>query len=362
MPTVQDLLLTHVPPPLWGDNGTSTSAKRWTDEFPRFERIIYHGSRQGPTSFEDIHRFLGPDQRTPSMADRLGLATAAHRPNNTPQYMENEADVVRVFYQDVISPVALAFSGSTAATFQSPEMPPQMGGALMNQRSESSTQDAAHNIDFQMVMPHSNQLLSRPAIIGEFKKPRSIIPNEWKSSERGSFGAVTRSLQKELRGYAWKYRCPQVFIFDGNHLVLVQFRARSLDGIRDATCDIDVCVISHPIGTILENIPTMQYAIYLLCWTGFRRLCGTLSFRTVGDVLERAPLEVTIDNLIRKYQYFSGIPSWYGYDGSKYQSPRGWRRDFRWRLRSNGRWEGYWYWTNGHETVRDTENCFIWSR
>lgn len=202
MPTVQDLLLTHVPPPLWGDNGTSTSAKRWTDEFPRFERIIYHGSRQGPTSFEDIHRFLGPDQRTPSMADRLGLATAAHRPNNTPQYMENEADVVRVFYQDVISPVALAFSGSTAATFQSPEMPPQMGGALMNQRSESSTQDAAHNIDFQMVMPHSNQLLSRPAIIGEFKKPRSIIPNEWKSSERGSFGAVTRSLQKELRGYS----------------------------------------------------------------------------------------------------------------------------------------------------------------
>jgi hypothetical protein len=201
MPTVQDLLLTHIPPPVWGDNETSTSAKRWTGEFPTFEHIIYHGPRQGHVSFEDVHRFLGPDHRTPSMADRLGLATPAHRPNNTPQYMENEADVVRVFYQDIISPVALAFSGPTAATFQSSEMPLQEGGALMNQRSESSTQNAAHNIDFQMVMPHSNLSLSRPAIVGEFKKPRSILPNEWKSSERGSFGAVTRALQKELRGY-----------------------------------------------------------------------------------------------------------------------------------------------------------------
>lgn len=130
-------------------------------------------------------------------------------------------------------------------------------------------------------------------------------------------------------------------------------------------CEVDICVISHPIGPILENIPTMQYALYLLCWTGFRRLCGTLSFQTVRGVLERAPLEVQIDNLVREYEYFSGKPLWYGYDGDRYQeyqTPRGWRRDFKWRLRSNGRWEGYWYWTNGYETVRDTENCFIWSR
>ena len=200
MPTVHDLLLTHTPPPAWADIETSTSAKRWTDEFPRFEHIIYHGPRQGHASFEDVHTFLGPDHRTPSMADRLGLATPAHRPNNIPQYMENEADVVRVFYQDLISPVALAFSGPTAATFQSPESPLLEGGVLMNQRSESSTQGAAHNIDFQMVMPHSSPSLSRPAIIGEFKKPHSILPNEWKSSDRGSFGAVTRALQKELRG------------------------------------------------------------------------------------------------------------------------------------------------------------------
>lgn len=201
MPTVQDLLLTHTPPPVWADNETSTSAKRWTNEFPRFEQIVYHGRRQGPARLEDVHTFLGPDQRAPSMADRLGLATPAHRPNHTPQYMENEADVARVFYQDSISPVALAFSGPTAATFQGPEMLLQQGGALLHQRSESSTQEAAHNIDFQMMMPHSNPSLSRPAIIGEFKKPRSILPNEWRSSDRGSFGAVTRALQKELRGY-----------------------------------------------------------------------------------------------------------------------------------------------------------------
>lgn len=32
------------------------------------------------------------------MADCLGLATPAYRSKNTLQYMENEADVVRVFY------------------------------------------------------------------------------------------------------------------------------------------------------------------------------------------------------------------------------------------------------------------------
>lgn len=106
----------------------------------------------------------------------------------------------------------------------------------------------------------------------------------------------------------------------------------------------------------------MQYALYLLCWTGCRRLCGTLSFQTVSGVMERATLEVKIDNLIREYEYFSGKPLWYGYDGNRYQAPRGWRRDFEWHLRSYGRWEGYQYLKNCYDTVRDTENCFIWSR
>lgn len=112
----------------------------------------------------------------------------------------------------------------------------------------------------------------------------------------------------------------------------MQFRAGSRDGIRDAMCTIDVCVISYSIGSILENIPTMQYAIYLLCWTGFRRLCGILSFQIVGGVLERALLQVTIDNLIREYRWFFGEILWFDFDGNRHRSLRGWRRDFRWHL------------------------------
>lgn len=205
MATVQDLLLTHMPAPAWTTNGAAITTKRWADDFPRFASIIYHGPMQGPASFEDVRSFLGPNPRTPSMADLLGLATPAYPVNHPPQYMENEADAVRVFYQDIIAPVALAFSGSTSATLLSPNAPPQRGGVLMNQRSESGPQGAAtqgttHNIDFQMVMPHSDPLLSRPAIIGEIKKPGAIIPNEWKSSSQGVAGSSTRALQRELRG------------------------------------------------------------------------------------------------------------------------------------------------------------------
>lgn len=204
MATVKDLLLTHTPAPAWTSNGVAITTKRWADEFPRFARILYHGPMQGPASFEDVRSFLGPDPGTPSMADHLGLATPAYPLNHPPQYMENEADAVRVFYQDIIAPVALAFSGSTSVTFLGSNVPLQRGGVRMNQRSESGPQrgpqGATHNIDFQMVMPHSDPLLSQPAIIGEIKKPGSINPNEWKSDSQGVAGSATRALQRELRG------------------------------------------------------------------------------------------------------------------------------------------------------------------
>lgn len=169
--------------------------------------------------------------------------------------------------------------------------------------------------------------------------------------------------------YAWKYGCPQVFIFDGDQLVLVQFRALSLEDIRDPDCEVDVCVISHPDGPTSESIPTMQYALYYLCWTGFRRLCGTMSCQNtaIRSVSERAPLQVRIGNLIRDYVYFSGEPCWYMYnpddmygsDEQEYPTPRGWRRLFEWRPRSNVHLGGYWYWTNGPYQIQDTENCFV---
>lgn len=144
----------------------------------------------------------------------------------------------------------------------------------------------------------------------------------------------------------------------------MQFRAESLDDIKSPDCRVDVCVLSHPGQRNPENMPTMQFALYCLAWTGFRRLCATMSYQdtTVSGVSERAPLEVRIGNLFRDYVYFSGEPCWYMYDSddeTEYQTPRGWKRLFEWRRRSNGCWGGYWYWTNGHGKVPDTVNCFI---
>jgi len=69
------------------------------------------------------------------------------------------------------------------------------------------------------------------------------------------------------RSYACLYRCPQVFCFDNRTFLMLQFRAATLDGIRDPECTVDCWVFprDNPNGVSLRS------ALYRLLAQGFRR-------------------------------------------------------------------------------------------
>jgi len=68
--------------------------------------------------------------------------------------------------------------------------------------------------------------------------------------------------------YADKYQCPQIFCFDGEWLLMLQFRAESPEGIKDLNCKIDGWLIPRVNG---DNGVTLRYALYRFLAQGFRR-------------------------------------------------------------------------------------------
>ncbi|KAK4095890.1 hypothetical protein N658DRAFT_534396, partial [Parathielavia hyrcaniae] len=104
--------------------------------------------------------------------------------------------------------------------------------------------------------------------------------------------------------YANRYKCPQVFVFDSVHLVIVQFRAASRDLIRNENCIVDCCVI--PREPVYFEQCTIQYALYRLAWRGWMRLSATLLDR--NDT--RQSLDVALNGIPRTYEWFSGRPVW----------------------------------------------------
>lgn len=137
--------------------------------------------------------------------------------------------------------------------------------------------------------------------------------------------------------------------------------------MREATCPIECCVIPHIIGAgDTARMCTMQYALYRLAWRGWVRLCATLECANdpESDTWTRERRDLFIHGLKRKYKYWSGEPVWFDARGTPCDPPPGWRRDFvnQSFRRQDGRWEpkGFWVWTNGHDQIKDTSNCFIY--
>ncbi|KAF4505566.1 hypothetical protein G6O67_007500 [Ophiocordyceps sinensis] len=69
-----------------------------------------------------------------------------------------------------------------------------------------------------------------------------------------------KGLLHDFRGYAHKYECPQIFCFDGQTLLLLQFRAREPKDIAEADCAVDCWVIPR----INRWGSTLRYALYRL--------------------------------------------------------------------------------------------------
>jgi len=156
----------------------------------------------------------------------------------------------------------------------------------------------AENVDCTYAVHIGNQRV--PVAIGEMKR-NLINSREWQT---GHLSEPQQRLGRELRGYADKYQCPQVFCWDVRVLLLLQFRASEPEDIRAADCPVDCWVIP-----VAGSTCTLRYALYRLMVQGLRRCQAALATNrslTVGSLTEY------------KREFFTGCPIWRGVDGQSH--------------------------------------------
>lgn len=199
---VQHLMTTFSPQPLDTDTNTAVSRKLWTEGFFPFEP--QHVTIWPPT-VRAIDEFLGPGQETPSAADYVGLQTPATVLNTCRELISTEGDVTRDFDQNIIPPVALAFSGDSAWSMPRPGSHPVPGAPKLWSRSlvgvngSGASTSTTRTVDYQMTMHHEESSLDSAAMIGEMKRPRAIKRKEWTFEQRQSGNTIR--LAQELRAY-----------------------------------------------------------------------------------------------------------------------------------------------------------------
>ncbi|KAJ5668738.1 hypothetical protein N7462_009808 [Penicillium macrosclerotiorum] len=395
--TVNNLMRMFSSIPLYTEAPATLPRHKWIEKFHPIEA---EHVTVWPATNRTIEKFLGPGS-TPSAADTVGLGTAAYMLNTRQQKICTEGDVMRDFDQNVLPPVDLAFSGSSALSRPAsgaepiPAAPRLWSRSLMAARGSTS---AAKIVDYQMTMSHPERSLESAAMIGQMKYPRTISRREWEFKQSPS--ELSIHLGRELRAYglislisllpdlfsnlrlytqltklkknryACEYQCPQVFAFDVKTLLIVQFRATSPAAISRRDCPVDCCVVSREMNAFDTDQCTMQYALYRLAWRGWLRLSATLEFTeedrltesTVTSVLAvPAPKPLVMDGFTRQYEYWSGCPIWVDHRGyPSRRHPSGHRRHFIYRqhVHRDGTTEiqGVWTWGRG---VDDTGNCFI---
>jgi hypothetical protein len=110
--------------------------------------------------------------------------------------------------------------------------------------------------------------------------------------------------------YAHKYQCPQVFCFDGETLLLLQFRASRESRLEEKDCPVDCWVLPR-----LTSYTTLRLAMYRLVVQGFRRCQGL-----------HAPSELTLGSLTSSRQFYSGRPRWKVNGIKETEHPEGFQR------------------------------------
>lgn len=121
-----------------------------------------------------------------------------------------------------------------------------------------------------------------------------------------------------------------MFCFDGEHLLLLQFRARTRSEIKDPGCEVDCWIIPRDGPFTPDHIGDecgLRYAFYRFLVQGFRRCQGV----TALDVaLDGFPPDVR--------EWYNGRPLWH-IDGEYHASPWGYYRKL------DG-YSGAFYWTD----------------
>jgi hypothetical protein len=153
--------------------------------------------------------------------------------------------------------------------------------------------------------------------------------------------------------YACEYSCPQIFIFDSVSLVIVQFRASSVEDIASPDCSIDCCVVPREPNHHHDQC-TIQYALYRLAWRGWHRLCSSLATKASA----RSYLSVRHERLKRRSIFWSGDSYWV--DGQNHLQDAPLRRAFVYTVDDRNIPVGFWVWKSGNRIVHyDTPDCFI---
>lgn len=153
-----------------------------------------------------------------------------------------------------------------------------------------------------------------------------------------------------LSRYAFKYKCPQVFCFDGKYLLLLQFQAGSLDAIKDRDCAVDCWILPRE----NEGGITLREGFYRLLAQGFRRCQGSAEARPT--VVNGFP--------VVSHEFYSGRPLFRDAQGRPtYDHPQ---NDEQWVFdREVDTDDGSFYWRvnreplfEGGKLVRDTKRMW----
>ncbi|OAL56124.1 hypothetical protein IQ07DRAFT_583517 [Pyrenochaeta sp. DS3sAY3a] len=245
----------------------TTSVKAWANEFNVPVLTLHPNSR---TSFDTV---FGPlDQQ-----DNLRLALVTNPPPTHSEHVENEADVERLFHKQISGPVMEVWNG--------PYKLEEIGQSIPVNSSSFSGK-----VDEQFVKLRSAAQGHAAVTVGELKAP-GTIDSSWGSPPLSS--GATR-LARELCGYAYHCRCPQVFCYDGVTLLVLRFNARNREDIKG--CIADAFLIPN---VIYQGSIALRYALYRLIAEGVRR-----------ELAAAAP-QVHDGAYVRYFAWYNGRHYWY---------------------------------------------------
>ncbi|KAL2163218.1 hypothetical protein VTH06DRAFT_5274 [Thermothelomyces fergusii] len=188
--TARELILQNPENVIQNLNYTSYSNKDWAQHYPDATNFLVHTwtSSDGLVHADFDSAFLPLDDD-----DERRIGEPAHPPNQRFWQLEVEADVEH-FWHTEISDVVLAAWARWPRIVQTCHTAPSSGEKI------SETVDATYALYI------GDQ--KKPVVIGEMKR-NLILPNEWMT---GTLRETQQKLARELRGYADKYECPQVFL------------------------------------------------------------------------------------------------------------------------------------------------------
>ncbi|POR33875.1 Uncharacterized protein TPAR_05929 [Tolypocladium paradoxum] len=315
--TVGYLLSQHPTNPVDDPRYETDTKKGWAKRFEPISRVKVHTSVQDGIVLADFDSALGREQADDTVRQQLG----AYPPNYRHWRLETESDAKNWFHHEISSVVLAAWA-------QHPNVIQQSEAKAFSDSTIAEVADDAYTIK-----PASQ--MRTPLVIGEFKRGL-IQPPQWQRGDIDTSRQLT--LSRELRGYAHKYECPQIFCFDGRTLLMLQFRARKLKHVAEADCEVDCWVIPRE----NEGGCTLRYALYRLLVQGLRRCQGKLALSNV-----------TLYGQSPKFrQFYSGEPIW-DVEGKLYRQP--WDC-YRVIDPSNGAF----YWMCREEEVQDQDGNRMW--